>query len=632
MFNKRIIIISSVLLLMIGTYSFISKTVEIVDVPSVFSNILSNEKGHYFTDSEGKIHLVYDKKAEWILSDFEDIEKGVEGGILLEFKKDFEGTVIYGLYPDEDMEYKNAVFFKRHISIENRKAFIDIAKNLSGVYDMANWEAKGKSRIRYRVLDNKNNIITNKNVAFSVKDGMFSIETSITAGPFITSLSPNSMTITLWTNREDAVNLLINDTKYISEKTKKHVFKIDNLKAETEYKYVVSFKEDYFKSKIKTAPNNNAKAKFSFAFASDSRGGTQLGESHLGGHNAYIMRKIAALLTYKNVDFLQFTGDMIDGYKSDDQEIRLEYTNWLRTMSPYMHSTAMNVGVGNHEVLMKVFGNPENYIAIDNYPFETNSSEAVFAEFFENSSNGPKSEDGSAYDPNPNKDDFPSYDKNVYSYTFGNTAMIVLNSNYLYTPNHRIIPQIGGNVHGYIMDNQLKWLAEQIEGFEKDENIRHVFVTIHTPAFPNGGHTKNDMWYNGDNSIRPYIAGKAVEKGIIERRDEFLDILVNKSSKFRILLTGDEHNYTRLHIDNDSKIYPKDWKGERLKLNREFVQIVNGAAGAPYYAKEIMPWTDDLDVFSSQYALVFFHIDGDEIIIEVMNPDTLEIIESYKFM
>ncbi len=601
-----------------------------IEIPAVYSNIEDTDDGIYFTDNKGEKNNVVDKKSKWRLSDFEDIEKGVEGGILLEFKKKFEGTVIYGLYPDEPMEYANAVFFKKHIIIEDGMAFINIAKNLSGVYDMANWEKKGKSRIRYRVFDKENNIITNKNVAFSVKDGLFSIETSITAGPFITALTPNSLIITLWTNRNDEASLSINGSTYISSNAKKHIFRISNLYAAKEYPYVVAFKDDYFKSKIKTAPKNNSNAKFSFAFASDSRGGAQLGESNLGGHNAYIMRKMAALVTFKEVDFLQFTGDMIDGYSIDNQGIRLEYTNWLRTMTPYMHSIPMNVGMGNHEAYLKLFGDPKNYIAVDNFPFETNSAEAIFADYFENPSNGNITEDGSSCDPNPNKVDFPSYDKNIYSYTYGNTAMIVLNSNYLYTPNHRVIEQIGGNVHGYIMDNQLGWLEKQISNYEKDKNISHVFVTIHTPAFPNGGHAKNDMWYGGNNDIRPYIAGKAVEKGIIERRDEFLDILVNKSTKFRVLLTGDEHNYTRLHIDNDSKIYPDDWKGEKIKFNREFVQIVNGAAGAPYYAQEQLPWSNDLDKFSSQYALVIFNIDGDSILIEVYNPDTLELIESYK--
>ena len=65
---------------------------------------------------------------------------------------------------------------------------------------------------------------------------------------------------------------------------------------------------------------------------------------------------------------------------------------------------------------------------------------------------------------------------------------------------------MGGNIHGYVIDNQLKWLKETLGKLEKDNHIDHVFVTIHTPFFPSGGHVYDDMWYNGNNDPRPTIA------------------------------------------------------------------------------------------------------------------------------
>jgi hypothetical protein len=90
-----------------------------------------------------------------------------------------------------------------------------------------------------------------------------------------------------------------------------------------------------------------------------------------------------------------------------------------------------------------------------------------------------------------------------------------------------------------------------MQEFEQDPNIDHIFVTQHTPVFPNGGHSGDDMWYSGNNEKRPYIAGKPVQKGIIERRDEYLDILINQSKKVVGVLTGDEHNYNRLQLTKD---------------------------------------------------------------------------------
>ena len=284
--------------------------------------------------------------------------------------------------------------------------------------------------------------------------------------------------------------------------------------------------------------------------------------------------------------------------------------------------------MGNHEALVNIFKDDSEYgIQVDKWPFETHSAERVFANHFVNPTNGPESEDDSRYDPKADQQDFPSYSENVFYYTYGNVAMVVLNSNYWYAPTTWNIEETGGNPHGYIMDNQLDWLKQTLENLEADEDIDHIFVTIHTPAFPNGGHTSDDMWYRGNNKVRPVIAGKPVKKGIIERRDEFLNILINESEKTVALLCGDEHNYSRLNLTAETPIYNDDYDGRKIKLKRDFWQITNGSAGAPYYGQEQVPWSDFVEIFSTQYALNLFHIDGKKITLKVVNPDTLEEIE-----
>jgi hypothetical protein len=208
--------------------------------------------------------------------------------------------------------------------------------------------------------------------------------------------------------------------------------------------------------------------------------------------------------------------------------------------------------------------------------------------------------------------------------------MISLNSNYWFSPTIERVPEIGGNLHGYLMDNQLLWLKSTLEKLEDDENVDHVFVTLHTPILPNGGHVEDDMWYNGNNSFRPYVAGKPVEKGIIERRDQLLDLLMNHSTKVVAALTGDEHNYNRLRLTEDTPIYLDDYKGDRLTEFRPIWLINNGAGGAPYYGQEDTPWMSHLEAFSTQNAVVFFHVDGDSITIEVINPDTMELIDQFQ--
>jgi hypothetical protein len=137
------------------------------------------------------------------------------------------------------------------------------------------------------------------------------------------------------------------------------------------------------------------------------------------------------------------------------------------------------------------------------------------------------------------------------------------------------------------------------------------------------------MWYSGNNEVRPWVAGKPVEQGIIERRDEILDLLINHSTKAVAALTGDEHNYNVLTLTSEVSLYPDGWTGERLEVSRPFWLINNGAAGAPYYGKEDTPWMHDVRIFSTQNAVVFFHVNAGKLRVEVVNPDTLELIDEF---
>jgi hypothetical protein len=279
---------------------------------------------------------------------------------------------------------------------------------------------------------------------------------------------------------------------------------------------------------------------------------------------------------------------------------------------------------------MRVFKSDSGkQIAIDRFPFSTQSGEVIFADEFENPVMGPSSEDGSAFDPNPKTIDFPPYKETVYTYTHGNVAVIALNTNYWYAPSKTYGTDYDGNLHAYIMDNQFDFLVEMLGEYEADDKIDHVFLTGHTPFFPNGGHVSDDMWCNGSNAPRPSVNGVPVEKGIIERRDEMLDHLVNRSSKVRAILTGDEHNYAKTAIGPGMTMHPEDYEHVKAGLTRTIYQINNGAAGAPYYAQEETPWSRQVSGFTTQTAVVFINIEGESASVRVVNPETLELIETF---
>ncbi len=597
------------------------------EIPKVYTNLEYTKSGEMqYIDpvknvrtGELKPHI----KATY--SKFAKEPEGYEYGLKFDFDDPkFNGKIYYGFINMNDGEFHQPVFYKKYAVVQEGKAKIKLTK-LKGKYDFINWEKNGKIRLGYRIQNEKGDLLYDGKI--NIKVGQkFTPDYSIIEGPFVNKVTPAGFTVSFKTNKAVKAKILVGRRGYVEkEETTVHNIEVNGLEAGKRYDYTLVYGDWQEKYHTRTNPVPGSRKAFTFAFASDSRSGKGGGERDIYGTNAYIMKKVIALAKMKNVDYFQFTGDMISGYSSDEDEVDLEYANWKRSLEGFWNYIPIYATMGNHEAFIKEF---EDWTSVDNFPFATHSAEAMFQKHFCNFENGPETEDGTYYDPDRKEINFPSYKESVYYYTYGNVAMIVMNSNYWYAPSHKKIAITGGNMHGYIMDKQLAWLRKTVDKLEKDDNIDHIFVTIHTPAFPNGGHSNNDMWYHGDNSWRPYVAGKAVKKGIIERRDEFLDILVNHSRKFLCLLSGDEHNYSRLLLNPETDMYPKDWKGERLHLSRPVWQIINGAAGAPYYAQEHLPWSKDVKLFSTQYTLTFFHIDGQKVTLEVINPDTLEPIET----
>lgn len=542
---------------------------------------------------------------------------------------ELSGWLYYGLILTDGIKYHYPIFFHRRSPIVAGKASIIIKKNLGGLFDISGWEKSGIIRFGYRITNDVGDILYDGKIIIT-GTGPFVVAPSIVEGPFINLLTPQGATISFETSVPLKAEIKVGRYKFYDEGTTiHHEIEVTGLKSDHDYDYTVKYGELSDTYSFRTAPQPGARKPFTFGYASDGRGNTGGGERDIKGTNAYIMKRIAVATANKGARFFQFTGDFIEGNKTDPESMYLEYANWKRAIEPFAHYIPYIPGMGNHESLWKWFSNNDRWIIIDSFPFNDNSTEALFAQNFVNPLNGPLSEDGAVYDPNPDIIDFPTYQENVFYYTYDNVAMVVLNSDYWYAPTVWRYPETGGNLHGYLMDNQLKWLRGTLATLEQDQNIDHVFITQHTPILPNGGHVRNAMWWHGDNTKRPTIAGIPLSKGILENRDEYLDILMNSSSKVLAVLTSDEHNYHRMYITKDTPIYPEKYDKPRLTKFRPFCQINNGAAGAPYYGQETTPWSGSVDKFSSQFAVVFIHVNGKSVSAEVINPDTMGPIESF---
>lgn len=616
--------------------SFISKSQ--VVVPKVYTNIMIDNKGELSFDNNGILLKALNIPAEYKLSDLTGNPKGTENGIDFDFKlPNFNGTLFFGFIPLNESRHPMPVFNKVPVRIINGKASINIRKELTGSNDLIEWGQSKKGLIGYRIIDQNGKMIYEGRVAFR-GTGPFEIVNTIIEGPFVSRVSTEGCVIAFTTLLPEAATVTVEYLSQGIKKTKdftetspsrKHEIEIKGFFPSNLYVYRITIGGIVYEYSFSTLPKPGSRQAFTFAFAGDSRYGAGGGERNAYGVNFYIVRKFMALASMKKASFLQFSGDMINGYCLSKEEMNHQYANWKRAVEPWAHYFPVYTAMGNHELLMNVFPDDEvgKRYMVDKFPFDKESSEIVFAENFTNPDNGPKSEDGALYDPDPKSTDFPPYSENVYYYTYDNVAVVVLNSHYWFSPSLSQNVLTSGNPGGYIMDNQLNWLRTIINRLESDKDIDHIFITIHTPLFPNGGHTSDAMWYNGNNRVRAVVNGNALKTGIIERRDEILELIVNASQKTLAILCGDEHNYSRMEIGPKTIIYPEDFTGIRIKLTRNIWQINNGTAGSPAYAREISPWSESVKKFTIQNSLVLFHVNGKSVRLEVINPVTLETIE-----
>lgn len=596
-------------------------------VPSSYSGIRYDAEGRLFLENGDKRYYADTAAAAFTLDNLSGRPVGTEEGIDLDFGS-FKGTITYGMIPYGKAPHPYPVF-RLVKPLRDGKVSINIKTDFRAVFDFIGWAANRQFSLGYRLADERGRVIYDGELA-ATGTGPFVVAPALREGPFISNVTAHSAVIWFETTEPCLAVVKVNNREWKdSVPVSHHEIRITGLQPSKKYDYEVrtgSFLQQYH---FHTAPAAGSRKPFVFGYASDSRSATGGGERNIYGANAYIMKKLAALAFQQQAAFVQFTGDMINGYLAHKEEILVQYSNWKKAIEPFWHYMPFYAGQGNHEALGYIFRDTagRQMAFIDKFPFESQSAEAAFGEAFVNPENGPHSEDGSVYDPDPGQIDFPSYKENVYYYTYDNVAMIVLNSDYWYAPSISRDSSTGGGLHGYLMDRQLEWLRGVIQKLEKDPAIDHIFLTQHTPVFPNGGHSGDDMWYSGNNRKRAYVAGKPLEKGIIERRDEYLDILINQSRKVLAVLTGDEHNYNRLMLTKEVKIYPENYPYPKLKVSRPIYQVNNGAAGAPYYAQEQLPWSPHTKAFSVENALCLFYVNGKKVSLKVLNPDTLNPID-----
>ena len=573
-----------------------------------------------------------------------------------------EAVVYYGVIPpEEELAYPR--YRKRSLELlptgttrtTTHQLRLDISK-LESVYYDTGLIANGGGVIAYRieVYDPRINSARHYDRQFRYrregqpKTGKYILNTTLTAGPFIDLVTLESAVISWETDSPSSGSIWINSSEVKSGAiATHHEVLLAGLTPDTQYTYRVQYATDDGTTRqysFRTAPPPNSRRAFKFGFMSDSRGGVGGGERAQNGVNVKDLAQFAAALYRKNADFICFGGDLVNGYTTNQRDFESQLETWKHAVQPIAARIPVYEAMGNHEQLGNYYKvldpiNEGQYFIMFSDGAGKQSAEASFAKAFVN----PK---GSVYGfeaPSPEvrapgvagPETGPTYVESVYSFNYQNVHFVSLNSNYWMTGFRHIekfgqdngdkrinkiaLEHLGGNREGYLRPNQLAWLERDLQSVQDDPDIDWVFIYIHEPAFPNGGHVRDAMYWgtSGKGELGGYNEPNDPLGDVIDMRNRFWQILA-QSSKVLAVLCGDEHNYSRTRIDSD--IHPD--------YQIPIWQITSGGCGAPYYVQDkSVPWVEKVEAFSISKNYCLFTVDGTRVGLTVYS-DTGQTLDS----
>jgi len=567
------------------------------------------------------------------------------------------GNIYAGPYPFEkdevDYTYKR---FRRESDIENGVGKIDVKYLMSGNHNSENWTDRGNLMVRVKLYLQESGMDRNLGVYDFIlnfkKKGSFIKQPAIIEGPFISNMNgknPNEFVIFFKTSKPCKAKVVFDSTVVYEDiaEVKEHEFPFKEATPGANYNYHIEINgiqtKDYT---FKAAPDEGATGVV-FAYTGDSREGVGAGEREFMGLNYYMLERIANLAYRKDADFFIFGGDLINGYTSSVDDFNTQLYAWKSAMSGFWHTRSVYPAMGNHESLLKVYGNVGERVQLDRWPYNTESAEAVFANNFMNPKNG----------PDPSDSRRPTYSENLFSFIYGDVKVIAFNNNYWYSNEPS---KFGGSPEGYILNDQMNWIREELNKAKNNPNVKYVILFAQEPVIPNGGHIDDAMWWEGNNNITAYTnrAGnlEPEQKGIVDVRNEFVEMVTNYK-KVAAVLGSDEHAYYKIRISNDVPLGipsrdDKDGDGivceneepcSSLNIKYPTWFLTRGGGGAPYYSEEKTPWNTYLKknrpedhYYTSQYNMIIFKSSSTVLSAEAYNPysqmiDKVENLMSHKY-
>ncbi|OIP21837.1 hypothetical protein AUK22_11190 [bacterium CG2_30_54_10] len=429
---------------------------------------------------------------------------------------------------------------------------------------------------------------------------------------------------------------------------KRHEVSIAGLSPETTYHYVVEPGKDAFPSfeySFRTAPPDGERRPFRFVFFSDCRAGAESGNTDYNGINAQVFQRLLQETMHQKASFGLLSGDFSNGYTTDLTYYESQIRSWKEIVQPIGASIPFFKGVGNHECAPVIFKIPDPDSPGRAFPAlrdreDPYSIESIFSRNFVNPAGSVYGFPSPAPESQPGKKFHlsnlgPDYGETVFSFNWANLHIAFINTNYWTTcvkdgfdwssrsftdreGNFIALDVLGGNKEGYLMPNMLSWLERDLKAAQSDSDIDWILVVSHEPPFPCGGHLSDAMyWAKKHEPAQGLNRPERLLGDVLPMRDRFISILM-KFPKVAAVLSGHEHNYSRMKID--SALNPR--------YTRPIWQIISGGGGAPYYLQDTgMPWENSIACFSPLPNYCRFDTDGKSLKLTVFS-DGNEVIDN----
>ncbi len=512
------------------------------------------------------------------------------------------GEAFIGIFPD-DLELRYPVLRKRGkmelVNSTTVKVKFQIAKLENKGCDINQQRQKRQGDLSFRcILFGEKQHTYDRCFSYARdQQGRYFRAPAICEGPFIDCVTDSSAVISwAFDQLTDSYLIIQSDglTKLNPEVKQEFEVPVSGLRPAATYRYRIHWSESDipFHSRefsFNTAPEIGSDEAFRFAVLSDSRATYGGGDRSVEGVNQTVMNSLLNQTYQHKVSFILMPGDLVSGYVSDPAELENEFRSLKRIIAPVGSLIPIYEGMGNHDLALRFFEGDRYRDFVPRSGEE--ASEVIFAKHFVNPENGPE----------PYQSVFPPYKENVYSFDWGNAHIVMLNNNYMEKGESDSVAHLPGELEGVIRPEQLDWLDKDLQN-ARSRGLKHLFVALHEPAFPNSAHVEDAMFWDGE---RPEI---------LKMRDRFWKILC----KYEVLAAffGHEHNYSRALID--STVNPD--------YNVPIWQIITGGAGGPFYKEETdTPWSHTVKKFYPLTHLCLLEVEGDKVTLTVKSGEGFEI-------